>query len=90
MLTWDKAVIVQPGWQHGLDVLLLWIHANTCCHKQIHTLHTHTVSCYSESLVQEYDLPSLLAAEPLLCIRLYKNHTPDVCKAQCRCYTPLH
>lgn len=48
-LTWNEVVIVNPCGQDGLDVLLLWVCGNTCCHKQTGR---QSVSLYDKHLVQ--------------------------------------
>lgn len=102
MVTWDKVVIVNPGWQHGLNMLLLWIDRNTWCkkhscahrHPHMHVgTHKHTqterVSYDSKSLVQAHNFPSLLAAEPYL-NWIQQNYTPEVQKIGKDVILPLH
>lgn len=77
---WSECALVVDTHQHLLSEAQAHIYTHT---------HRHTISCWSKSLVQAYDLPSLLAAEPCS-YWTRQNYTPDVWKARCRCNAPLH
>lgn len=76
MFTWNEAVVEYPPWQQGLNVLLLWVHANTWGqkHSRKHT-QKHRAGYDGKNHIQTYNLPSVLAAEPFL-HQNQQNHTP--------------
>lgn len=77
MFTWNEAVVEYPAWQQGLNVLLLWVHANTWCqkHSRKHT-QKHRAGYDGKNHFQTHNLPSVLAAEPFL-HQNQQNHTPQ-------------